>query len=244
VKVRSERFATVPQVVVEQASGNAVKLYAILYGLGSFDRPERSVPRPSLAEKMSCSVDTVDRLLRELVNLGAIEVARSKRKDGSWGPSTYLLGGGRTGAATSPQGRGQGGRTGADSSSLSSEVEAQRTTDDVLEKAKEKAGPDGRKLVDDLVAQIISNGSRPPKPKAAWYDSARLLLTDDGVDPDLAEKVLRWCQQDDFWSTVVLSMPKFREKYDQLRLAMKRSRQHRAGVSVSDITERMGRRGA
>jgi hypothetical protein len=30
--------------------------------------------------------------------------------------------------------------------------------------------------------------------------------------------MIRWCQADEFWRGNILSMPKLREKYDQLRL--------------------------
>jgi hypothetical protein len=50
-----------------------------------------------------------------------------------------------------------------------------------------------------------------------WLDAARLLIDTDGREPREVVKVLRWCQADEFWKTNVLSMPKFREKYPQLR---------------------------
>ena len=34
--------------------------------------------------------------------------------------------------------------------------------------------------------------------------------------------MLRWALADNFWHTNILSMPKFREKFDQLRLASQR----------------------
>lgn len=50
-----------------------------------------------------------------------------------------------------------------------------------------------------------------------WLDAARLLIDTDGREPREVVKVLRWCQQDEFWKTNILSWPKFREKYPQLR---------------------------
>jgi hypothetical protein len=51
-----------------------------------------------------------------------------------------------------------------------------------------------------------------------WRTAARLMLDADGRDLDKALRLLDWTQADPFWSPQVLSMPKFREKYDQLRL--------------------------
>lgn len=71
----------------------------------------------------------------------------------------------------------------------------------------------------DLLADLIeANGSKRPTVTKAWRDAARLMLDKDERDPVKAENLIRWCQADDFWRSNVLSMPTFREKYDQLRL--------------------------
>jgi len=41
----------------------------------------------------------------------------------------------------------------------------------------------------------------------------------DGREPDKAANLIRWSQANTFWRKNILSMPTFREKYDQLRLA-------------------------
>jgi hypothetical protein len=51
-----------------------------------------------------------------------------------------------------------------------------------------------------------------------WLDSARLLVDTDGRHFEEALAVLEWSQRDEFERTVVLSMPKFRKRYPQLRL--------------------------
>lgn len=71
----------------------------------------------------------------------------------------------------------------------------------------------------DLLADLIAaNGSKRPTVTKAWRDAARLMLDKDGRDPEKAARLMRWCQQDEFWRSNVLSMPTFRDKYDQLRL--------------------------
>ena len=65
---------------------------------------------------------------------------------------------------------------------------------------------------------IEGNGSKRPNITKAWHDAARLMLDKDDRDPDKAARLIRWCQDDEFWRSNILSMPKFREKYDQLRL--------------------------
>ena len=72
-----------------------------------------------------------------------------------------------------------------------------------------------------LLADLIeANGSKRPAITKRWRDAARLMLDSDGRALAEAERVIRWSQADGFWKTNILSMPKLREKYDQLRLRM------------------------
>ena len=79
-------------------------------------------------------------------------------------------------------------------------------------------------LLRDLV---VANGSKAPVIGKGWLTSARLMLVNDGRDPHAAERLLRWCQADPFWRGNILSMPKFRAKYDELRLHAERQRTDR-----------------
>jgi phage replication O-like protein O len=102
-------------------------------------------------------------------------------------------------------------------------------------------------LSDLLIELATANGARRlpdpnPAPKA-WADAERLLITKDGRDPAEAERLLRWCQADDFWRSNILSMPKFRERYDQLLLQAKRSSpaRRRAAKTSSRVQELLAR---
>lgn len=76
-----------------------------------------------------------------------------------------------------------------------------------------------------LLADLIeANGSKRPSVSKGWLDAARLMLDRDGRELEKAERLLRWCQADEFWRANILSMPKFREKYDQLRLQAEKER--------------------
>ena len=90
------------------------------------------------------------------------------------------------------------------------------------------ASEDGRDDVDSLCSHlaqsIIRNGNKPPTVGTAWKRAARLMLDRDNRDEAEAHRLIDWCQADSFWMSNILSMPKFREKYDQLRL--------RAGAAV------------
>lgn len=73
-----------------------------------------------------------------------------------------------------------------------------------------------------LAEWIVRNGSRRPAISTKWRTEARLLIDKDGRSLDEIRDVIAWSQRDRFWKANVLSMPKLREKYDQLRLAMQR----------------------
>lgn len=76
---------------------------------------------------------------------------------------------------------------------------------------------DVEELCSTLADLMVARGCRPPSVTDKWRDSARLLLDRDGVRLVDAISVLRWSQANDFWRANILSLPKFREKYDQLR---------------------------
>jgi len=44
------------------------------------------------------------------------------------------------------------------------------------------------------------------------------MMTVDGRTEQQIHAAIDWCQSDEFWRSNVLSMPKLREKYEQLRL--------------------------
>ena len=78
---------------------------------------------------------------------------------------------------------------------------------------------DVKMLCDLLADSIAANGSLKPTIGKTWTDSARRMIDLDGREPDKAANLIRWSQANTFWRKNILSMPTFREKYDQLRLA-------------------------
>lgn len=119
-------FAPVPLWLVESdVSDRALRLYALLAALRDFTTDRVTVfGRRYLAEKLRCSVDTVDRAKAELVKAGALTVIQ--RRDGARNDvNEYVIQrldpemrrkadeydrmkGGRTDAATRDEGRSQG----------------------------------------------------------------------------------------------------------------------------------------
>ena len=77
---------------------------------------------------------------------------------------------------------------------------------------------DAKRLTTTLVDALESRGVKTPTSLKAWNVEARRLLDIDHRPLEEALRVLAWSQHDPFWSRNILSMPKFRQKYDQLRL--------------------------
>jgi hypothetical protein len=104
------------------------------------------------------------------------------------------------------------------------------------------ARPDVQRLIDHLAQRIHANGGTP-KPGKRWEDAARLMLDNDGLTETEIHGAIDWCQADEFWRANILSMPKLREKYDQLRLqAQRRSGPTSRVQETNDIFDRAARR--
>lgn len=84
--------------------------------------------------------------------------------------------------------------------------------------------PDVERICQHLADQMIANGCKPPRITKRWRDAARLLLDKDGRTEKQVIDAIDWATSDDFWQANILSLPKLREKYEQLRLAAKRQR--------------------
>ena len=74
------------------------------------------------------------------------------------------------------------------------------------------------RLCQHLADRIEANGSKRPSVTKRWLDAARLMLDNDGRTEQQITTAIDWCQKHEFWRVNILSMPKLREKYDQLRL--------------------------
>lgn len=69
---------------------------------------------------------------------------------------------------------------------------------------------------------MVENGCKPPTITRKWRDAARLMLDRDHRTEQQAHAAIDWCQSDSFWRGNILSLPKLRDKYDQLSMAAQR----------------------
>jgi hypothetical protein len=77
---------------------------------------------------------------------------------------------------------------------------------------------DVESLCQRLADRIEENGSPRPSITQRWRDECRRMLDRDKRDVTRTERLIDWCQASSFWRANVLSMPKFREQYDKMRL--------------------------
>lgn len=95
--------------------------------------------------------------------------------------------------------------------------------------AEAEPRPDVARICDHLADRIEANGSKRPSIGKGWHDAARLMLDRDGRTEDEIHRAIDWCQSDEFWRGNILSLPKLRDKYDQLRLQAQRNNSHPLG---------------
>ena len=84
-------------------------------------------------------------------------------------------------------------------------------------------------LVDLLNEKMLEND---PKAKVAdtenrklkWADEFRKLIEIDNRPLEEAREILVWCQDDSFWQGNILSAPKFRKQYGQLKLKKEKAK--------------------
>lgn len=124
-------------------------------------------------------------------------------------------------------------------------------TQDAGQTKPEVPRPDVDGLCDLLADLVEANGSKRPKVSKTWRAECRRMLDIDQREPDKAAALIRWCQAHPFWRANILSMPTFREKYDQLRLRaiheweerQARSAAAGGGIAARNSTDWAGRTG-
>ena len=92
-KLRSDTgpFSIVPEwLIVAPISHGAVRLYALLARYADYTTGEAFPSRTTLASRLRITTDPIDRFIKELTSIGALEVV--KRHNGStWQSNLYIL---------------------------------------------------------------------------------------------------------------------------------------------------------
>lgn len=99
------------------------------------------------------------------------------------------------------------------------EDDAPHTSTKGKPKKPEPYREDVDKICHRLVDLMVANECKPPTITDDWRAEARRMFDIDNRAFDKAMALLEWSQQDSFWKKNIHSIPTFRAKYDQLRLA-------------------------
>lgn len=100
------------------------------------------------------------------------------------------------------------------------------------------ARQDVERLCARLADRIEQNGSKRPTVTTKWRDSARLLIDKDGHTEEQVRAAIDWSQNHEFWRGNILSMPKLREKYDQMRLQAQGGRSNTRQSNTDQMFDR------
>lgn len=197
-------FAIIPEWVLDaDISPQAVRLYCVLARYAG--RDGTCYPRRrTIAERLRVSVSTVDRVLAELVNLGAVEVRHRLDDNGEHTSNLYTIKttpptlidpwadvltheqGGRMDAATSPHGWGEGGRVDDDQRRAISN-ESQRSSPALAQDTAESLA--------DMYEQTFStaHGAQPAQQSVKRIAQAAKQLLAQGHPSEVIRQAVEDC---------------------------------------------------
>lgn len=92
------------------------------------------------------------------------------------------------------------------------------TSSEIADAIPDPPRVDVRDICNYLADIVEAQGSKRPTVSKTWEREARLLIDKDGRTVEQIKWVIDWVQRDTFWQPNILSMPKLREKFDQVRL--------------------------
>lgn len=181
-------FAMVPEWLLDAGvSGNAIKLFAVLHrheGEGGI-YPSRK----RLAAKMGCSVDTVDRVIKELAEAGAITIQHRRDEHGDPATNFYVLHFVRPGSRTN-EGRGGGNDEGRGGGTVAALNDSPLNESPLNEK---QLGP---RLMDAAsLARAPGDNDLPDSGRYARLCRAWERATGTLVAPIQGEAMDAWCER-------------------------------------------------
>jgi len=204
VSVYTYHYGRVPEpLLYSNASDRACRLHALLTRWGD-TKPDKQPTRQELAAQLRCSVDSLDRAIKELEDGGFLTVTpqyvegtkvrvandyrlEDSRKDAATETSRNGEGAGDGGRKDAATGAGEGGRTGA---AANRKKGSKRQPKKKEGSAAQQPRPEVDELCQLLADRIIANDGSPAvyRPRVstnAWRDPMRLLLDKDlAVDKD------------------------------------------------------------
>lgn len=231
---QSEKFALVPHEVIDRVQdARALALYVVLKKFAHHESGEAHPSRSTLAQALGVrDRRSVDKAVQVLEDAGLVRTfARFRGEQGQIGyersakfpqrtSNGYVIlktkGGCASDVPTPVHEMHKGCASGVPTLGTSN---AQELKPLELDNSSVKPPRQDVEEICTLLADLIeANGSKRPTITGKWRDAARLLIDKDGRTPEDIKALIEWVQADEFWRSNVLSMPKLRSKFDQLRL--------------------------
>ncbi len=178
---RGYRFAIIPEWILHHPtlSDRAVRLFAVLDRYAN-DDGTCWPSRVTLAAKMGCSVDSLDRAKAELVDAGALEVVHRTGADGAPTSNLYILNGEPPGVAAplrlpSRDAAAGGSRAGAAQRRVTSESESKNDDDtSPVTQTAPADGPSSSEVWKRYAERVADRRPSPPDNRQAFVtDVAR-----------------------------------------------------------------------
>lgn len=251
VMLEGQTYSILPDWIRDASSlsDRAVRLWCVLYGFADRTSGEAWPWRSTLAERMNCSTDSVDRAIGELVGVGAVEVVHRYLPNGQQGGNLYRLlfrkGDTRTSAEGGYGHGGPGGVSTGAEGDMGTGAE-QKNQNQLEQKPKNKKSAFDAEVMQlcELLADLVeSNGSKRPVVTSSWLQTIDRMIRIDNRTAEQITTAITWCQQDDFWCMNVLSPSSLRKHYDRMRLQAKRQKAGggaRGLAGVRDYIEEAG----
>lgn len=83
--------------------------------------------------------------------------------------------------------------------------------------SSEPSRPDVEQVISSF-SQLLEANDVKHNPGKSWHDAARLLIDKDGYTVEQIIFVARFATADPFWRSNILSLPKLRDKFEQLKI--------------------------
>lgn len=93
--------------------------------------------------------------------------------------------------------------------------------------SKEEQRDDVNAVITAFQESLEARGIKTKKPPQSWLKDARLMIDVDKHSVEQIKTCITWTTNNAFWRGNILTIPKLREKYEQLRLAAEAERSSR-----------------
>ena len=156
---------------------------------------------PQLLDKMLITFADQNLISKKWLNKGALAIPKMKEYSGNW---TKRL---QSNSVVT-----------AEKLPLKKRIEENRREEKRIEKNRVTIIPQDIKLSQllyDLIKKRTPNWYHKPDLEE-WADEIRKLRVIDTQTPETIEKIIRWCQNDDFWAKNILSTAKLRKQFPTL----------------------------